>query len=235
MICPGFAFSKKEFEWQSKEVQAVALYANFNKIPFKFFENPSEVPKDWIPVGPVDWCEEILGYTVKPNYYPSFLKDYLFRKVIETNYIVNPCFVKPADKHKRFNGVKFPIEETDLSEEDLKLYSPPYYCSELVSFDCEWRCYIHKGMIIRCYQYKGMEELHINMPDLPIPNDWYGTLDFGLMFDPQRQLRFGLVEAHPPYAIGWYGNMSLTNISSYVSLLVEGWNWIKNGNWEKFR
>ena len=45
----------------SKEAQAICLYANYYKIPRRFFTKPHDVPKDWVAYGSVEWTDKVLG------------------------------------------------------------------------------------------------------------------------------------------------------------------------------
>ena len=37
----------------SKESQTICLYANYNKIPRRFFQRPQDVPENWVAYGSV--------------------------------------------------------------------------------------------------------------------------------------------------------------------------------------
>ena len=120
----GFAFRSGD---TSREVQAVALFANAHRIPRRFFRRAADVPEGWLPVGNVRWCTAILEREVVPNYYPEFLSGFLHRKVWRSDgwTVGSPVFVKPADEFKRFAGFT-----TDGTHRRLK--RGPFWVSEVV-------------------------------------------------------------------------------------------------------
>jgi hypothetical protein len=195
----------------SKENLAIHFSASYHKIPFKIVSNYKEVPSSWIPVGSVEWVEKILGKHFIPNYYPDFLKDYLNRKVWQTNEwpLGKIVFIKPADKCKRFTGF---ITNGGYR----KKKKSPYWCSEVVKFDNEWRYYIANGKVLTGEWYAGDE---VSCPDAPsldivFPSDFCGAVDMGLIGD-----KMTLVEANEPFSCGWYGK----NHDLYTRWIVEGW------------
>lgn len=81
-------------------------FISFNSV-LRCFNNPEEVPKDFIPAGTIHWCDQFLPPDKRiPDYYPEFLSSYLYRKVWKTNEwpLNQKVFIKPSDRHKRFNG-----------------------------------------------------------------------------------------------------------------------------------
>ena len=60
---------------ESKQLQA---YCIVNDI---YFERYFKIPDNLIPVGSVEFCEKILGYSVLPNYYPDWLSHKFYRKI----------------------------------------------------------------------------------------------------------------------------------------------------------
>lgn len=209
-----FAIYKHHIE---KEEKTVMYYCMINKISYKICSRIEDAPVGYIPIGSVEWCEKFLPKEVTtPNYYPEFLKDYLFRKVWSTDKwpIGKKVFIKPADRHKRFTG----FITTGTYKKKKK---EPYWCSEIISFVNEWRYYVANGKILTGEWYWGDE---INTPDAPIldakiPDKFCGVLDFGIT----NQGKLALVEAHPPYACGWYGKI---NNPIYVEWLINGWKWL---------
>ena len=166
-----------------------------------------------MPSGSVEWCLKSLGKNIIPNYYPEWLSNHLYRKVWKEDKwpLGKKVFIKPADKYKRFTG----FETTGTYKKKKK---PPYWCSEIVEFVNEWRYYISGGKVLTGEWYWGDE---INTPDAPelsinIPEAFYGTLDFGIT----KTGNFSLVEAHHPFACGWYGKQH----EIYLQWLIDGWN-----------
>jgi len=210
----GFAFQKG---YRGKEELAVAHYCTMRKLPFKHFANISQVPKDFIPVGSVEWCRQFLKNPVIPDYYPIFLNNLLFRKVWKSDTwpLGRRIFIKPADTYKRFTGFV-----TNGGYKGKK--RPPYWCSDVVKFNNEWRYYIADGQILTAEWYFGDE---INTPDAPdcinlsVPADFCGAVDLGELSTGE----IALVEANHPFACGWYGK----DHDKYVEWLIKGWTYMQ--------
>lgn len=210
----GFALQKQRLD--DKEEKAILHYCIMDRIPYKFCSSPGEAPTGYIPVGTVKWCENFLPKDrVVPNYYPDFMKDYLFRKVwrADTWPMEKGVFVKPADRHKRFTGIS-------TVGGYRKKKKGPYWCSEVVKFVNEWRYYVADGKILAGEWYWGDE---VNTPDAPvfdvvIPAGFCGTLDMGILDTGE----LALVEVHPPYACGWYGK----DYRVYAEWIIKGWEYL---------
>ena len=171
----NFALQKGD---RSQEAVAVHQTCVMDGHKIQYFDNYKKVPEDFIPCGTVEWCLKILGKPVTPDYYPDFLKAFLFRKVWQTNEwpLGEKVFIKPADKYKRFTGFV-----TNGGYRGKK--RGPYWCSNVVTFKNEWRYYISYGKILDTGWYWGDE---LNTPPAPvlgfdIPSDYCGALDFGDM------------------------------------------------------
>ena len=210
----GFAF--RHCGQSSKEDLAILNYCILNRIPYKFCRKPEERPEGYIPAGSVEWCENFLTpEQTRPNYYPDCLKDYLFRNIWTTDTwpMEKGIFVKPADRHKRFTGL--------LTVGGYKKKKKgPYICSEKVAFINEWRYYVAEGKVLTGEWYMGDE---VNTPDAPelniqFPEGYCAAVDFGMLTTGEM----ALVEAHLPYACGWYGK----NYELYVEWIVKGWEYI---------
>jgi len=214
-MTPPLGFALQEgYCASSKEALAVHYYAMMQKIPVKIFGNAKMIPYGFVPSGSVEFCEQYLGRTVTPDYYPEFLKDHLHRRVWKAdNWPKQLVFVKPADKYKRFNAF--------ITSSHLKPQPVPFWCSEVVHFIEEWRYYVADGIVLTSEWYAGDE---VNMPDAPkfvtveIPKGYCGALDFGILSTGE----FALVEAQHPFACGWYGK----NHDLYVEWLVRGWDYM---------
>ena len=200
-----------------KEASAIIQYAILEQIPYKMVKDINSIPKDCIPVGSVEYCLKALGRKIKPDYYPEFLKQYLYREVWETNIwtLGKKLFIKPADRYKRFNGFV-----TNGGYKGKK--RPPYWCSEIVKFNNEWRYYVANGKILTGEWYSGDE---INTPDAPlldieIPDNYCGAIDFGELSTG----KLALVEANHPFACGWYGK----DYKLYAEWIIKGWEYMLN-------
>jgi len=202
----------------SKEFLAVAYTCGMNRIPYKLekMSHDSKSDANYICVGSVEWVEKKLGKNTVPNYYPDFLKEYLHRKVWESNEwpLGKKVFIKPSDRYKRFTGFV-------TNGGYRKKKKGPYWCSDIVKFDNEWRYYVSNGKILCGEWYLGDE---IECPDAPdidisIPNDFCGTIDMGMC-----DKKMTLVEVNHPFACGWYGK----NHNLYTQWLVRGWKYMKD-------
>ena len=212
-----------ESRYTGKEEMALALYCNKYKLPFlkvSYSKKSTPIIPDWyVPCGTIPWITQIVG-KITPNYYPEYLHDYLNRRVWQTNDwpLGQKVFIKPADVHKRFIGFI-------TCGTYRKKKRGPYWCSEVVHFENEWRYYIANGKVMTAEWYSGDE---INTPDAPpvdhikFPTDCFAAIDFGMVNG-----KLTLVEAHEPFSCGWYGN----DHDKYTEWLAEGWfnrdKWIK--------
>ena len=186
---------------------------------------------DYIPCGSVEWCEQLLGYHPKPNYYPEWVESLLHRKVWQGDkWLLQKVFVKPADRYKRFTGFV-----TTGSYKGKK--KPPFWFSEVVKFENEWRCYVTQGKIKACEWYWGDE---INTPKLSlegdivkaieifIPPHYNGALDIGYI---KNIGELAIIESQHPFYCGWYGKQEDDHI--YFQWLIDGWKYmqeLKNEN-----
>ena len=176
-------------------------------------------------VGSVEFVEQHIGQKI-PQYFPKFLRDFLKRRVWrqEKSNFKEYCFIKPADRHKRFDSKIYRGRGLrgafNLSED-----FGPYWCSEIVSFKEEWRYYVANGEVLAAYWYLG-EENEIDPPVLNIdwPKDFCGAVDFGRLFNGE----IALVENNLPYACGWYGPHSEGKV--YGEWLEKSWNYVLNSS-----
>lgn len=214
MKITGFSIQRLE----SPEALRVYQYAVIHNIPYSI----GKYINNYIPIGDVDWCEAALGEAVIPDYFPMFLWKFLNRKIWSTNYsppfepYPRPYFIKPADKYKRFDG-------KIITNDDLNIPLYPWICSNIVKFTDEWRYYVLRGKIIDSGWYLG------DTPDAQSPiidvdwGVWSGAVDFGLV---NGQLQ--LVEAHHPFACGWYTK----NIDAMIEFFVGGWEEIQRQHYK---
>lgn len=211
-----YKFALKKHD-DSKEAIPIHTFCVLNRQhQCHYFTDTKNIPNDYIAVGNVEWCVSVLGKNITPDYYPIFLQNHLFRNVWKTDKwpLGEKVFVKPADIYKRFTGFI-----TNGGYKGKK--RGPYWCSDIVKFENEWRYYIADGKTLCGEWYWGDD---INTPIAPelnidIPTNWCGTLDFGQLSTGE----LALVEAHHPFACGWYGK----NHELYVEWVVKGWNYLK--------
>jgi hypothetical protein len=206
--------------YQGKEVSAVSL--NYEKQDLKYSAIDEYAGEPII--GSVEFVEQYIGQRT-PNHYPEFLSSYFYRNIEFSNDLPNKtCFVKPADRHKRFDSYifKYPRRSGGCGW-CCEKHNGPFWCSEIVSFKEEWRYYVAQGKVMAAYWYQG-EEIEINPPKLSIdwPEDFCGAVDFGRLQDG----RLALVENNLPYACGWYGPYSEGKI--YGEWLQNSWGSLFN-------
>lgn len=167
-----------------------------------------------VPVGSVDYCEEWLGFSPRPDFYPDFLSGWMRRLHwsicggIESR---RRCFAKSAERYK-----SFPARIYDAGD---ILPDGWVRASDVVEFTQEWRYYVADGCVLATGWYDGDDEDE-PAPDLNInwPAGFCGAVDFGRLSTG----RIALVESHHPYACGWYGDDS----AAFVMWLVEGWRFM---------
>lgn len=156
-----------------------------------------------IPIGDVPYCEAVFG--TQPHikdFYPEFLRSY-YRRMIDVSGITSRLsggmqaglFIKDATQWKSEFGAR-------ISKEGERL-TVPHWWSEVVEFVDEWRYYVADGRIIASGWYQGEnEDATAPAIDVEWPTGFSGAVDFGTL----RDGRVALVEAHAPFACGWYGD-----------------------------
>lgn len=183
----------------------------------------SEYQKGQIPVGSVEFVEEYIGVR-KPDYYPEFLENWFKREIWYSDSLWDKefCFVKPADRHKRFDSY---IKEPSLGRGcvEFEWNRGPFWCSEVVEFIDEWRYYVANGKILAAYWYDGLNKEEVEAPSLNInwPKDFCGAVDFGRLSNGE----IALVENNLPYGCGWYGSYGDGRI--YGEWLEAGFEFLK--------
>jgi hypothetical protein len=179
-------------------------------------------------VGSVEFVESFIGPR-KPIYYPEFLSDYFNRNIWRSEtWPTGKCFVKPADRHKRFESAIVSYNEYPQGfggGTPTGMHVGPYWCSEIVNFIEEWRYYIKDGKCVDALWYAGNEK-EVKAPrkaiiDIDWPKGFCGAVDFGRLDTGE----FALVENNLPYACGWYGPYSDGKI--YGEWLKAGFKYIK--------
>jgi hypothetical protein len=209
----GFQFMKGDTSW---ECQMINIVCTLRQIPVIYVNKDDKYSGEYIPSGSVEWCLSLLdNKNIIPDYYPEWLSDYLYRNVWKTDKwpLGKEVFIKPADMYKRFTGL-------NTYGSTLVKENPPFICSDIVEFTNEWRYYISYGKVLCGEWYQGDE---INTPDAPIldieiPDYFCGTLDFGTLNTGE----FALIEAHHPFACGWYGK----NHELYAQWCIDGWDYM---------
>jgi len=165
-------------------------------------------------VGSVEFCEQALGFSPRPDYYPRGLRAMRHRTILylwEDEVFGCPVFAKPGDRYKSAPARVFEVGETAPGG---------WIVSGIVEFRQEWRYYVAGGKVLATGWYDGTDADE-PAPELPIqwPAGFCGAVDFGRLADG----RIALVECHHPFAAGWYGENS--QAKEYVQWLIEGWKW----------
>lgn len=158
---------------------------------------------------------ELLGFPHSGNEidYPEPLKKYLHRRIWSSTIeeLMHQedqwnVFVKPKSETKKFAGkvIRKHLDFVGLVDPD----SPTeIWCSEIIPFLTEWRCFIRYGEILDIRRYKGAWD---TQPDLSVIRkaitDFIEApaayaLDFG-MDDSGRMV---LVEVNDGHSLGSYG------------------------------
>lgn len=179
-------------------------------------------------IGSVEWIELIFEIQPKPDYFPVWAKDFYSPKIYEASSVDKiedyPCFLKPADRYKRFDS--YPAySKSQASKENGPYIVCPLYDGPFLS---EWRYYIADGKVLAAEWYKGMDDVETEPPNLEenikIPSGYYGAVDFGVPY--YQSSKTVLIEAHHPYACGWYGFYD--NIESYLEWVWQGQKYLRD-------
>lgn len=201
--------------YNGREINSLLMEAEERREPWKFGNNAKDTPDGWIPIGSVEWVEQKIGVR-KPDYYPEFARGFLGRTIIGPSFPLKQVFIKPARRHKEFEGQVWNLYQAISSD------IPEFYLSDYVEFTNEWRYYIADGKVLCAWWYKG-EEDKIAPPlpaDLKIPQFFCGAMDWGETKDG----RFILVENNLPYSIGWYGDNR--DKAKYYEFIKCGWRFL---------
>lgn len=209
--------------YQGKEAGALMLSLPRQSV---FFSAVDEYKEDMIPVGTVEFVEQFIGVR-RPDYYPEFLRPFFKRNVWESEFLPDrACFIKPADRHKKFNGICIPENLRFYYDESGKKIEGPFSCSDIIETPKEeWRYYVANGEVLAAFWYMG-EEFEVDPPDIDLkfPPSFCGAVDFGRLNNGE----IILIENNLPYACGWYGSYVEGDI--YLEWIVEGWEYLNKGN-----
>ena len=201
----------------------------FEVVPFHDNDKFQESNKEDVVVGYVGTVRARLadfGIITPEMDYPDELQKYLGRKIWQTrmNEVNNnpncwPVFVKPLED-KQFTGVVVRSPK-DLIGCGIQGVNQDVYCSEIVKFEAEWRCFVRYGHILSVRPYKGDWRKHYDyrvienaVKEFKLAPAGY-AIDFGLT-DDGRTL---LIEVNDGYALGCYGLFYI----DYAKLLSARW------------
>lgn len=164
--------------------------------------------------------------------YPAELQRFLGRKVwastleeIFRNEANWNIFIKPREDTKRFVGkvVRKYGDFIGLMQADKPT---PIWCSEMVDFVTEWRCFIRYGEIFDVRQYKGAWDTKL---DLSVVQDAVNEFvsapnAYGLDFGIDKNGEMKLVEVNDGHSLGTYG----LNAVKYAKFLSARWTQLTN-------
>lgn len=167
-----------------------------------------------------------LGIVPPEMDYPAELQKYLGRKVwtakmdeINNNPNSWPIFIKPIED-KQFTGVVVRSPK-DLIGCGIQGINQDIYCSDIVKFVAEWRCFVRYGKILDVRPYKGDWRKHFDCRVIENAINEFITapagyaIDFGLTSDGKTLL----IEVNDGYALGCYGLYYI----DYAKLLSARW------------
>ncbi|MGM0710309.1 ATP-grasp domain-containing protein [Brevibacillus parabrevis] len=156
--------------------------------------------------------------------YPDSLSHYFGRKIWTTTIqqlLENKqdwnVFVKPKDITKKFAGkvIKEYKDFIGLIEQDK---DTNIWCSEIVDFVTEWRCFIRYGEILDVRQYKGAWDSKLDLDVIKSAvNDFVDApASYGLDFGIDRDGNMKLVEVNDGHSLGTYG-IAPVNYAKFLS------------------
>lgn len=183
-------------------------------------------------VGGVQNClNYFAAFGKNPNLqdYPTELWQFMDRKIAKSTLgeirksfssgKSEPIFMKSVGQ-KRFTG--YVVSEFKNLLRSVRLPNEEeIYISPVLNFESEWRCYIHKGEIIKISNYKGKPELFPSIWNIKLAIKKFTKapvaycLDFGIT-------DYGgtvLVEANDMYALGNYGVFPM----QYSKMIEDRW------------
>lgn len=224
------------------EAQLVREHCAKIGLPFQLY-TPKRIARRQLPLTPrtfifgdMDCMHGAMGQLKIPipeaRYYPVALTKYMHRRVwLETLGDVQrrisdgseAVFAKPASRAKIFTGRVF-RDHSDFYQAGETSQREPVWCSEVVSWQSEFRVYVVDDEIVATDHYAGDERLRLDagvvaeaVADFRSSGQApsaYG-IDFGILGTGET----ALVEANDGYALGAY------NIASepYAKLLFTRW------------
>lgn len=159
--------------------------------------------------------------------YPACLAGYLGRKVWVTTMRELfkdqehwNVFVKPKDVTKKFAGTVVKEYKDFIGlmddQEDAAVW-----CSEVVDFVTEWRCFIRYGEILDIRRYKGAwdSKLDVNVIRNAVKDFKDAPAAYGMDFGIDKEGHMKLVEINDGHSLGTYGIGAL----DYAKFLSARW------------
>lgn len=214
----------------------VGNYTTFYKK--HFIQNRFSITKDDFIAGviPVMYSAmKKLGIEYKHDDYPERLRKYLHRRIWETKlgyikeqvfngYLVNPIFIKPKDKLKKFTGFLLnSIDDWFLT--DGAVDGTNIICSEPVKWVTEYRIPVINKIPRDYCNYFGNPDIQVDKSAVQnMIDDWTDSpkaycLDVGVLDTGET----ALIEINDAFSCGSYSMSSET----YGDLLTTRWNELK--------
>ena len=160
--------------------------------------------------GEIDYPNELAGYLGR-NVWTSTVEDIV--KGADGWHL----FIKPQDETKKFAG-KVVRDYKDFVglidvEKETKIW-----CSEVVNFITEWRCFIRYGQILDIRQYKGAWDSTLNLSVIKsaVRDFKSGPAAYALDFGTDETGTMKLVEVNDGHSLGTYG-LSPVNYAKFLS------------------
>lgn len=156
--------------------------------------------------------------------YPASLKAYLRRKIWKAPLAqllkeekLN-IFIKPVQTKL------FPGKVIRHFRDYIGLPQSPgleVWCSDLVAFQTEWRCYVRYGQLwdVRYYRGKWDSRLHLDVVKQAIADFENQPAAYCLDFGVDQESNYYLVEANDGHSLGHYGMGAI----SYAKFLAARW------------
>ena len=227
----------------AREEKLLAEYfGEGNYIPFykkHLLQNKIKLTKDDFIAGEIPslfYAMKKLGVDYKHEDYPEALKEFLHRRMwlsklgylkdkVFNEYAIEPMFIKPADKLKKFTG--FVLESVDNwfntngAGDGMKVI-----CSEPVKWITEYRIPVINGVIRDYSNYSGDPNVQVDKTVVEsMVNTWKAApkaylLDVGVLDNGIT----ALIEVNDAFSCGSYTMSKET----YGDLLTTRWNELKN-------
>lgn len=223
--------NNNEFE----SVNCYLAYDGFKQMGFEIvFYTDIRLIKDNKPediivghIGDIHYSLKKFGYVIPALCYPEELKEYYGRSIWKSSlYAIanNPenwgIFIKPVYDAKRFTGIV--VNSTrDLITCGGSLGDTDVWCSDVVNFTAEWRCYVRYGEILDIRRYKGEWGQHFdrNIVKAAIKKYTTSPRGYGIDFGVTDRGDTLVVEVNEGYSLGSYGIESI----KYAKLLSARW------------
>jgi hypothetical protein len=195
--------------------EALAVRISAESLGAQAFRRDFPLPGE-IPIGSVEFCEEAFG-PHRLDFFPTFLLPW-FAGPIDLIHggVVSECFIKDATGWKTDWESRVVLDGTVVP-------LGRWFMRPVLNFVNEWRYYVANGEVVTTGWYRGEDE-DKTAPEIPVdwPEGFSGAVDFGELDTGYM----ALVEAHAPFACGWYGEKH----SDYARWQLEAW---KASEWWK--